>query len=74
MLIFYEKGKSDKIQGMSSILSLFCNEFNKFNNSGARVEYSIYHMTLSFLLNLISGIKGYHFVIVMDVITFPENL
>ena len=28
-------GKRDKIRGLSSILSLFLNEFNKFNNTGA---------------------------------------
>ena len=28
-------GKSDKMRGMSSILSLFRNEFNKFNNTEA---------------------------------------
>ena len=28
-------GKSDKMRGSSSILSLFCNKFNKFNNTGA---------------------------------------
>ena len=25
----------DKMQGLLSILSFFCNEFNKFNNTGA---------------------------------------
>ena len=28
-------GKSDKMQGWFSILSLFRNEFSKFNNTGA---------------------------------------
>ena len=27
-----ELGKSDKMRGLPSILSLFCNEFHKFNN------------------------------------------
>ena len=27
--------KRDKMRGLPSILSLFCNEFNKFNNTGA---------------------------------------
>ena len=27
-----ELGKNDKMQGLQSILSLFCNELNKFNN------------------------------------------
>ena len=26
---------SDKVRGLPSILSLFCNKFNKFNNTGA---------------------------------------
>ena len=32
-----ELGKSDKMRGMSSILLLFRNEFNKFNNTGGRM-------------------------------------
>ena len=39
-------GKSDKMQGFPSILSLFRNVFNIFNNTGARMLDSIYHMTL----------------------------
>ena len=39
-------GKRDKMQGWPSILSLFRNEFNKFNNTRARMLDSIYHMTL----------------------------
>ena len=38
-------GKRDKMRGLPSILSLFCNEFNKFNNTRARMLDSIYHMT-----------------------------
>ena len=39
--------KRDKMQGLSSILSLFHNETNKFNNTSARMLDSIYHiMTL----------------------------
>ena len=30
-----EFGKIDKMQGLPSILLLFCKEFNKFNNTGA---------------------------------------
>ena len=40
-----ELGKSDKMRGLPSILSLFCNEFNKFNNTRAGMLDSIYHMT-----------------------------
>ena len=34
------------MRGMPRILSLFRNEFNEFNNTGARLLDSIYHMTL----------------------------
>ena len=33
------------MRGLPSILLLFRNEFNKFNNTGARMLDSIYHMT-----------------------------
>ena len=33
------------MRGLPSILSLFYNEFNKFNNTRARMLDSIYHMT-----------------------------
>ena len=35
----------DKMRGLPSILSLFCNEFNKFNNARARMLDSFYQMT-----------------------------
>ena len=40
-----ELGKRDKKRGLPSILSLFRTEFNKFNNTRARMLDSIYHMT-----------------------------
>ena len=40
-----ELGKRDKMRGSPSILSLFRNEFNKFNNT----RVSIYHTTLRLL-------------------------
>ena len=40
-------GKRDKMRGLPRILSLFRNEFNKFNNTRARMLDSIYHMTNS---------------------------
>ena len=66
------------MRGLLSILSLFRNEFNKFNNTGARVLGSIYHMTL-ILKNCIFGVKMSRFSLILhnaivDVITFPENL
>ena len=39
-----ELGKRDKMRGLPSILSLFRNELNKFNNTRARMLDSIYHM------------------------------
>ena len=36
-----EMRKRDKMRGSLSSLSLFRNEFNKFNNSGARILDSI---------------------------------
>ena len=42
-----ELGKRDKMRGLPSILSLFRNEFNKFNKTRARMLDSIYHMTNS---------------------------
>ena len=42
---FIELRKRYKMRGLPSILSLLRNEFNKFNNIGARMLGSIYHMT-----------------------------
>ena len=39
-------GKRDKMRGVPSILSLFHNKFNKFNNTVALMLDSIYHMIL----------------------------
>ena len=41
-----ELRESDKMRGLPSILPLFRNEFNKFNNTRTRMLDSIYHMTL----------------------------
>ena len=41
-----ELGKIDKMRGLPSILSIFRNEFYKFNNTRARMLDSIYHMAL----------------------------
>ena len=41
-----ELGRRDKLRGLPSSLSLFLIEFNKVNNTGARMLDSIYHMTL----------------------------
>ena len=44
-----ELGKRDKKRGLPSILSLFRNEFNKFNKTRAGMLESIYHMALRLL-------------------------
>ena len=44
-----EFGKRDKMGGLTSILSLFCNKLNRFNNTRAGMLDSIYHMTLRLL-------------------------
>ena len=45
MNLLNQLGNRDKMRGLPSILSLFRNEFNKFNNTRARMLDSIYHMT-----------------------------
>ena len=72
-----ELRKRDKMRGLPSILSLLCNEFNKFNNTGARMLDFIYNMTNTFISHF--GVKTFEFChyirnVVMDVITFPVNL
>ena len=47
--LFNELEKNNKMRGLLSILSLFCDKFNKFNNTGARMLDSIYHITLRLL-------------------------
>ena len=74
-----EFGKSDKMQGLQSILSLFHNEFNKFNNTGALMLDFIYHMTLKLIKNHFFGLKMSRSCnilrnVIMDVIMFLENL
>ena len=52
-----ESRKSYKMRGLPSILSLFRNEFNKYNNIRARMLDSFYLMTLKQLKNCIFGVK-----------------
>ena len=40
-----ELRKRDKMRVLQRLLSFFRNKFNKFNNTGARMLDSIYHMT-----------------------------
>ena len=62
-----ELGKRDKMRGLPSILFLFRNKFNKFNNTGARILDSIYHMTLKLFSNYIFGVKTLGFCHLRDV-------
>ena len=41
-----ELGEKIRCEALPGILSVFPNEFNKLNNTGARMQDSIYHMTL----------------------------
>ena len=47
LILLNELMKRDKMRGLPSILSLFCNKFNKFNNTGAGMLDSFYHITLT---------------------------
>ena len=73
-----ELWKRDKMRGLPSILSLFRNEFNKFNNKRARMLHSIYHMTNTlkshFWRKNVILLSLHDRNVVMDVITFPVNL
>ena len=39
-----EFGKRDKMRGLPSIFSHFCNKFNNFNNTRVQMLDSIYHI------------------------------
>ena len=51
MNLLNELEKRDKMRGYLSILSLFRNELNEVNNTGAQMLDSIYHMTLKWHKN-----------------------
>ena len=61
-----ELGKRDKMRGLPSILSLFRNKFYQFNNTGARMLDSIYHMTLKLFSINIFGVKTLGFCHMRD--------
>ena len=44
--LFNKLGKKIRCKALPSILSVLPNEYNKFNNTGAQMQDSIYHMTL----------------------------
>ena len=80
VLLYYTSWGRDKTRGLPSILSLFRNKVDKFNNMGAQMLDSIYHMTLKLLKKITYyGVKTSRFChllrnVIMDVITFPVNL
>ena len=46
LYLLNELGEKIRCEAVLSILSISSNDFNKFNNTGARMQDSIYHMTL----------------------------
>ena len=72
--LFNELWKRDKMGGLLSILTIFRMELDKFNNAGARMLDSVYHMTFKLCKNHTFVVKHQDFVIfyvnfIMDVIT-----
>ena len=53
--VLNELRKRDKNARLVEYLSLFHNKFNKFNNTGAQMLDSFYHMTLQLIKNRISA-------------------
>ena len=73
-----ELGKEIKCEVCRVTYLFFRNEFDKFNNTRVRMLDSIFH-DIKILKNCIFGVKTSIFSlilrnIIMDVITFPENL
>ena len=58
-----ELEKNIRYKALPSILSVFPNELNKFNNTGARMQGSIYHMTLKWYLLTNLALKRHDFAI-----------
>ena len=56
------------------LLNLFKNEFNKFNNTKARVLDSVYHMTFKLLKNQIFGVKTQDFAIFYATYKWTSNV
>ena len=67
-----ELGKDVRCEALLSILSVFPSEFNKFSNAGARMQDSVYHMTLkSYLANF--ALKRHDFAIRKRDIFMDDN-
>ena len=50
-----ELGKSDQMLGLRGISLRLCNDFNEFDNTGAQILDSIFHMTFQLFKNCIFG-------------------
>ena len=79
MNLLNKLGKRDNMRGLPSILSLFHNKFNKFNNRGAQILDSIYHMILKLLKNHTFGVKRSRFChllcnIIIEINSLRTNL
>ena len=74
LILLNELGKRDKMRGLPSILSLFRNEFNEFNNTKARLLDYIYHMKITLKSHFWRKNVIILSLIAMCVITFPINL
>ena len=60
------------MRGLPSILSPVCNKFNEFNNTGAQMLDSVYHLTLKLFQNHFFGVKTLRFCHMCDVKAFPK--
>ena len=53
------------MRGFASILSLFCNEYNKFNKTGAHMLDSIHQTTRRLLFNRALGLKTLKYFVII---------
>ena len=57
LILLNKLGKREKNVKLAKLLSRFCNDFKRFNDTGARMLDSIYYMTLKLLKNCFFGVK-----------------
>ena len=74
MFIEFIKQVEEKRQNaqLAEHLFLFCNKLNKFNNTGAQIVDSFYHMTLELLKYSIFGMKAQDFAIFYATFKWPS--
>ena len=63
LILLNELGKRDKMRGLPSILSLFRNKFNKFNNTSMNVKFYLSYEITTTLKSHFWRKKGYNCVI-----------